>query len=845
MVLAGAAGVGKTRLALEGLSLSRRHGRWTSWIVATGSARSVPLGAFAEFAAGFGPDPVRRVPEVINALIGDSPAMSTVVGVDDAHLLDDLSALVIYQLVHRKLATVVVTVRTAATVPDAIRSLWKDEGLPRIDVQPLSAEEIAVLVASALGGEVESSSAERLWRYTQGNVLYLRQLIADECASGRISKRSDLWVWDGHPDVSPTLIELIESNTGRHEDAVIAVLNVLAVVDPIELSVLRSLVPSAAIDVAEDRGLILVDADPAMVRMAHPMFGEARRGRAGAGKLRALRGEVAAAIGELCAPSLQRTVRRAVLMLDSDRTPDPALLLEAVDAAMALLDPRLAIRFAQNAIRYGGGRQAQLAYGVALAAIAVADEAERVLAELASTATDPAELAMTAMVRAASLTWNCGRPAAALQVLDAAESACGQVGLSNSLLAIRISCYAAAGRPWAAIGLSDQVATGETTGIDAEFLAWGQVTALGEAGRLNGVNAAAARGYHIATTAAETAHLRFGLGVLHVHALYLGGDLREGRAIARDLRRQSQDVDVSLSVTAMLAGQAALYNADLAAAQRWLRESLATGAENLDGGMGDMVAMWLARALAMSGDREAAQQVIGRIGFLDGHQPMWDVERSMTVAWVHAVSGVLSKAISVARCAARTLGAQGRWACEVIALQTATQFGDRATAGRLAELTSIVQGPRVIAAAAHARALADADPAALLAAARSYEDFGEVIAAADATAQASIALREHGRCGSSISAAAAARRLADSCGADTPAQRAVTAPTPLTDRQREIIALAATGLTNRQIAERLVMSVRTVEGHLFRASQRAGVSTREGLIALLEGRLTEASASVG
>jgi DNA-binding NarL/FixJ family response regulator len=88
-----------------------------------------------------------------------------------------------------------------------------------------------------------------------------------------------------------------------------------------------------------------------------------------------------------------------------------------------------------------------------------------------------------------------------------------------------------------------------------------------------------------------------------------------------------------------------------------------------------------------------------------------------------------------------------------------------------------------------------------------------------------------------MTAAAVARRLADACGAVTPAVRAAAMPNPFTQRQREIIALAAAGLTNRQIAGRLVMSVRTVEGHLFRASQRAGVSTRDGLIALLEGRL--------
>uniref|UniRef100_UPI00397F9F15 response regulator transcription factor n=1 Tax=Nocardia abscessus TaxID=120957 RepID=UPI00397F9F15 len=56
----------------------------------------------------------------------------------------------------------------------------------------------------------------------------------------------------------------------------------------------------------------------------------------------------------------------------------------------------------------------------------------------------------------------------------------------------------------------------------------------------------------------------------------------------------------------------------------------------------------------------------------------------------------------------------------------------------------------------------------------------------------------------------------------------------MTARQREVIALVAAGLTNRQIADRLVMSIRTVEGHLFRASQKTGINSREGLAAALD-----------
>jgi DNA-binding NarL/FixJ family response regulator len=44
-------------------------------------------------------------------------------------------------------------------------------------------------------------------------------------------------------------------------------------------------------------------------------------------------------------------------------------------------------------------------------------------------------------------------------------------------------------------------------------------------------------------------------------------------------------------------------------------------------------------------------------------------------------------------------------------------------------------------------------------------------------------------------------------------------PLPLSTREREIANLAADGLSNREIAERLVVSARTVEGHIYRPAQ--------------------------
>jgi DNA-binding CsgD family transcriptional regulator len=57
---------------------------------------------------------------------------------------------------------------------------------------------------------------------------------------------------------------------------------------------------------------------------------------------------------------------------------------------------------------------------------------------------------------------------------------------------------------------------------------------------------------------------------------------------------------------------------------------------------------------------------------------------------------------------------------------------------------------------------------------------------------------------------------------------------PLTAQERQIADLAATGLTNKQIAERLFLSHRTVGSHLHRLYPKLGVTSRTALRAALD-----------
>jgi DNA-binding CsgD family transcriptional regulator len=50
--------------------------------------------------------------------------------------------------------------------------------------------------------------------------------------------------------------------------------------------------------------------------------------------------------------------------------------------------------------------------------------------------------------------------------------------------------------------------------------------------------------------------------------------------------------------------------------------------------------------------------------------------------------------------------------------------------------------------------------------------------------------------------------------------------TPLSERELEILKLAAGALSNRQIAEKLFISVRTVDTHLHHVYAKTGTSNR-------------------
>jgi DNA-binding CsgD family transcriptional regulator len=203
-------------------------------------------------------------------------------------------------------------------------------------------------------------------------------------------------------------------------------------------------------------------------------------------------------------------------------------------------------------------------------------------------------------------------------------------------------------------------------------------------------------------------------------------------------------------------------------------------------------------------------------------------------AWVAACGGRVTEGRELSRRAAEFARGHGQLAREVLCLQTATQFGDPSATDRIGELAALVEGPRAPLVSRYARALAGEDAAELDAVARDFATMGDALAAADAAAQASTSHRLAGQRGSALTASARAYLLADDCGgAVSPALAAARVRLPFTPREHEIAKLLSQGLTNRDIAEATSLSIRTVEGHIYQASAKAGVSSRSELSALV------------
>lgn len=828
VVLAGRAGVGKSRLAREAVAAAARAGWSVRHVAATASGRSVPLGAFAQWADDVEGSPHVLARRVIGALTAGVDGKRPLVFVDDAHLLDELSALVVHQLVLQQAATVIATVRTGQQAPDAVTALWKDGLLRRLELQPLSRGESEELLRCALGLPPDPDCANRMWRLTAGNVLFLRQLVEQEQSAGRLVGDGRVCRWLGSPEISPSLVDVVEHQIGAIGANARDVVDLVAVAEPVDWHCLSMIVDQSAIEEAEQRELIRTSGEE--VYVGHPMYAEVRMNQCGPLRLRRLRGLVAAAMKDGSGPA--NTVRRGLLWLESDLPPDPQVLAEAATAASSLLDFELAARLSRAADESGVGVEARVHLAYNLLMSQKGDAAAAVIDSIAADEVSEAAFINDDVLRAANLLWTMRDPAQSWRVIDEAlEVATGpRVG---QLLAFRANQLVLAARPAEVIEMMDTVDYGTLDGYGESVRLCAETLALGEVGRIGDAVAKAAKCSRVIGSSQQGSFLSGALVEFHSFGLAISGRIHEAVELADNHRTEcASEPSTAKAMAAAISGMAALAAGDLAAALRLLpAESAAKDADFVLVNSFYRFHLLRTQALARLGDVTAAEEAF-RVAEADRHPAYVLVELNalLAKAWLAAARQRLSDARQFATEAAAFTREHGQLAREVLCLQTLVQFDDTSVAARLAELAGVVEGPRAPLAARYARALEADDAMQLQHVSADFEAIGDLLAAADASAQAASSHRRAGRSGSAMTASSRAGGLAARCGgAVSPAIAAARIVLPFSRREHEIALLVAQGLTNKEIADVVSLSVRTIEGHIYRASCKAGVVGRSEL----------------
>ena len=145
VVLAGAPGLARPGWRWKRWACVRRAGSWCGGprrLRLLRRSRSAPSRICCRALAMTAPDRAELLRRSVDGLVAAAGDRRLLVGIDDAHLLDDSSAALVHQLATATPVTVLVTVRSGTQAPDPIVALWKDTAADRFEIQALSRAEV-------------------------------------------------------------------------------------------------------------------------------------------------------------------------------------------------------------------------------------------------------------------------------------------------------------------------------------------------------------------------------------------------------------------------------------------------------------------------------------------------------------------------------------------------------------------------------------------------------------------------------------------------------------------------------------------------------------------------------
>jgi DNA-binding CsgD family transcriptional regulator len=837
VLVRGDRGAGKTTV-LEGLLADASRRGVTGILLRAGGAR--PLSALLDHASAS-----VRVPDEValsDWLTEELRARRSVLLVDDADRMDDASLGVARRVLGRT-GSLLVAASTADPLRapgGGLRDLLLGRAPAEVRVQPFGFRAVATLLESVLGAPADTGLTATVMAETGGNPRAVVALADAARASGALRRLDGLWVDDGTlGEVSAEAVAYIFlSGLGP---SCVGALEALASAGPVPADVAGRLVDPSALATLSDHGRVVgheLAGSGEVLAVSPPLLARALRERVSPYRRRRLAERVAAEGGGLASSATPVDDLTTVLLAaPSGEGGAPAWVAQVAglvhERATAEEGARRAEWLTQPTLATAN------AYLAALMRRPAAEQLEDVFARVVpGEDDDPGERAAFAFYRSRWTAWaGGGGPAAGGLPTprdpadDAAEDepagdGCPAAGAGDAwpepvdpdlapvaelgLVKPRLLRGLAAGRSAA------EVAAEPEPEARVPFVrGWPSVlraAALLEAGWPEAALEVVERA-DLSCAAPEPRHY---LAALRGQGLLQAGRLDEAEAWQRRMLDAAYDeVDaLAIRVHASMLAEVLYASSQTAAAWRAVSTALRLGAPGPVGTTFYRRGLTVGAVIqAHAGNLTLAQVLVRELDRSpQAYRPLLRSIRPLAQAALAAASGEPQAGARIAREAARAYTAEGLLQPALLCWTLGGGDLDEERAAAVRDLVARTRVPLLEPYAQVVVGLVDGDRDAVA---------GAVARTSAATAPSL--------------ARAAEQLLGVQEGTPRPARAPVARlggvrAEPLSAREQEVAVLAREGLSNRQIADQLYLSVRTVENHMSRALRKLGLVSRGELV---------------
>lgn len=771
-----------------------------------------------------------------------------VVYVSSAQYLDDSSAMVLSQLAISGYITLLAT-SNPRPHPE-LMELVDDDGLSVVRLSPLSVSQVTRITAGYLGSVVSGQAQSAIVSAVNGNPFWLKLLLDELLASDTLVRRSGVWVL-----TRPELQDWFHNGATRHARSRLArlsdqqrdVLEIVAVCEPATWSLLIAVTSTDQVDELVDLGLLTVSGRPATVAFQPSLFGEIIRQTIPRSRRLAIRARVNAQVDRAKLP-LARLMRFVDLDLACDHPPPLSDAIMVADHALSNVHPSYALKVLDAVDPSEADHEGRWATWQLLraAALVVTDGPASGLDALESLCRRDdltVDTFAAAHIRKAWAAGASGDTQGAEHILSGAVHSLNDYpagpareAASRRLIVAQL-CAAVDGERYA-----DSIEPLEQVFSDPALETELQIKT----------------GAALAECALVTGRLRTALDVASWFSqkLAFGSDLPmrtywKAGTSAVAVFMEANQWSTTVELVDRLLNRARRFKVTDGGVMETTRGAVLlrrgqvrAALDHLEAGLAALEAVNritvypLAMALAGSaltalGDENGAERYFNR-----AEQTLWETPLPgymKTQVELHALTarakfGGQGARRDLTEFADRMGRIEHRMA-EIQALFTLALLGDADATQRLVTRAGEVEGEQARIIQIYAEAKLGHDPERFATAAQLAESSGQLLLAADMAAEglSVIAAAPGDKIIIRNSLRALFHRCRTACGAVDDARFATEyhpATDPLTQREREIIRYVAAGKSNRDIADALTVSVRTIEGHLYRIYPKLGVTRR-------------------